>query len=66
VARDVMSHRIVLGFDAVADNIAPAQVIERIVAMVPPPTPVWNAQATNNAPRPVAGQSPYVSQPEFR
>ena len=37
VARDVMSHRMVLGFDAVADNISPAQVIERIVALVPPP-----------------------------
>ena len=46
VARDVMGHRIVLGFDAIADNIQPAQVIERIIAMVPPPTPVWNgAQA---------------------
>jgi MoxR-like ATPase len=44
VAKDVMSHRLVLGFDAVADNITPSQVIERIVAMVPPPTPVWNAQ----------------------
>ena len=42
VAKDVMAHRIVLGFDAVADNITTAQVIERIVAMVPPPTPVWN------------------------
>jgi MoxR-like ATPase len=48
VAKDVMAHRIVLGFDAVADNIAPAQVIERIVAMVPPPTPVWNQQAAPN------------------
>ncbi len=45
VAKDVMAHRIVLGFDAVADDIAPAQVIERIVAMVPPPTPVWNNRA---------------------
>ena len=44
IAKDVMSHRLVLGFDAVADNITPAQVVERIVAMVPPPTPVWNAQ----------------------
>ena len=44
IAKDVMSHRLVLGFDAVADNIAPAQVVERIVAMVPPPTPVWNQQ----------------------
>ncbi|MCA0252016.1 MAG: MoxR family ATPase [Actinobacteria bacterium] len=44
IAKDVMAHRLVLGFDAVADNITPAQVIERIVAMVPPPTPVWNQQ----------------------
>ena len=48
VAKDVMAHRIVLGFDAVADNITPAQVIERIVAMVPPPTPVWNQQSGTN------------------
>jgi MoxR-like ATPase len=48
VARGVMAHRIVLGFDAVADNIAPAQVIERILAMVPPPTPVWNQQSGPN------------------
>lgn len=44
VARDVMSHRVVLGFDAVADNVSPVQVIERILAMVPAPTPVWNEQ----------------------
>ncbi|MFZ0529713.1 MAG: MoxR family ATPase [Propionicimonas sp.] len=49
VARDVMSHRLVLGFDAVADNITPAQVIERIVAMVPPPTPVWSPQQRQTA-----------------
>jgi len=48
VAKDVMAHRVVLGFDAVADNIAPAQVIDRIVAMVPPPTPVWNQQSGPN------------------
>jgi MoxR-like ATPase len=47
VARDVMGHRIVLGFDAVADNIVPAQVVERILAMVPPPTPVWNSNQPN-------------------
>ncbi len=44
VAKDVMGHRIVLGFDAVADNIAPHQVIDRIISMVPPPTPVWDEQ----------------------
>ena len=48
VAKDVMAHRVVLGFDAVADNIAPAQVIERIVAIVPPPTPVWSQQSGRN------------------
>jgi MoxR-like ATPase len=56
VAKDVMAHRLVLGFDAVADNIAPAQVIERIVAMVPPPTPVWNQQSGPNHQTP-AGRS---------
>jgi len=44
VARDVMAHRIVLAFDAVADNINPTDVVDRIVAMVPAPTPVWNEQ----------------------
>jgi MoxR-like ATPase len=69
VAKDVMSHRLVLGFDAVADNISPAQVIDRIVAMVPPPTPVWNAPgqaspppAQNNHAQPQSGQG---TQPDF-
>jgi MoxR-like ATPase len=51
VAKDVMSHRIVLGFDAVADNVSQAQVVERILAMVPPPTPVWNQPQQAGAPR---------------
>ncbi|MGI5950736.1 MAG: AAA family ATPase [Brooklawnia sp.] len=45
VAKDVMSHRLVLSFDAIADNISALQVVERILAMVPAPTPVWNQQA---------------------
>ncbi len=49
VAKDVMGHRLVLGFDAVADNISPIQVVERIIAMVPAPTPVWNPQARQQA-----------------
>ncbi|PIE21074.1 MAG: ATPase [Arachnia propionica] len=48
VAKDVMAHRIMLGFDAVADNVATADVVERIVAMVPAPTPVWD-KATRQA-----------------
>jgi MoxR-like ATPase len=42
VAKDVMGHRLVLGFDAIADNIPTSQVVERVLAMVPAPTPVWN------------------------
>jgi len=45
VAPDVMSHRITLSFDAIADNIQASQVVERILAMVPAPTPVWNQGA---------------------
>ena len=58
VAKDVMGHRLVLGFDAVADNISTLQVVERILAMVPAPTPVWNNQ-------PAAGQpgQPATAQP---
>ena len=64
VARDVMAHRVVLGFDAVADNIAPAQVIERILAMVPPPTPVWNAQNNqNHQPQPQSSAAPLAYPP---
>lgn len=76
VAKDVMAHRITLNFDAIADNIAPAQVVERIVAMVPPPTPVWNQQQgapqqqpqPNHQPQPPAqapyGQDPHAQQPQ--
>ncbi len=60
VAKNVMAHRIVLGFDAVADNISAAQVVERIVAMVPPPTPVWNGQQQG---QPQPAQQPHQVQP---
>ncbi|GAB3702451.1 MoxR family ATPase [Mariniluteicoccus flavus] len=60
VAKDVMAHRLVLGFDAVADNISPVQVVERILAMVPPPTPVWNNQQRQ------ASHDQHHHQPEFR
>ncbi|MDR0837941.1 MAG: MoxR family ATPase [Propionibacteriaceae bacterium] len=61
-AKDVMSHRLTLGFDAIADNIPTTQVVERILAMVPAPTPVWNgrpgAPATAAAPMAPAGPAP--------
>ncbi|GAA0344373.1 MoxR family ATPase [Actinoallomurus spadix] len=44
VAVDVMSHRILLSFDAVADGVDPVAIVERILATVPPPRVVWNHQ----------------------
>ena len=58
VAKNVMAHRLTLGFDAIADNISPAQVVERIVAMVPPPTPVWQGGNGQQQPAPRGQQQP--------
>ncbi|MQA96747.1 MAG: AAA domain-containing protein [Streptosporangiales bacterium] len=44
VSREVMAHRLVLSFDALADGVDARQVIERIVATVPPPRVVWSDQ----------------------
>ncbi|MEQ4207208.1 MoxR family ATPase [Actinopolymorpha sp. B17G11] len=41
VARDVVPHRLVLGFDALADGVGARWVVERILSVVPPPRPVW-------------------------
>ncbi len=39
LAVDVMAHRLVLGFDAVADGISARSVVERVLAVVPQPVP---------------------------
>jgi MoxR-like ATPase len=44
VAIDVMSHRILLSFDAIADGIDPVGILQRILAAVPPPRVVWNSE----------------------
>jgi MoxR-like ATPase len=44
VAIDVMSHRVLLSFDAIADGIDPVTIIQRILAAVPPPRVVWNSE----------------------
>ena len=64
VAKNVMAHRLTLGFDAIADNISPAQVIERIVAMVPPPTPVWQGGNGQQQPAPHGQQSQQQRAPQ--
>jgi len=42
VAVDVMAHRLMLTFDALADGVDPDQVVREIVHAVPPPLVVWN------------------------
>ncbi|WP_084958378.1 AAA family ATPase [Thermoactinospora rubra] len=44
VAVDVMAHRLMLTFDAIADGVDPEQVIRQILHAVPPPLVVWNNQ----------------------
>ena len=69
VAKNVMAHRLTLGFDAIADNISPAQVVERIVAMVPPPTPVWQGggqQGSQQQPAPRGQQASSSARPAAR
>ncbi|RBQ18822.1 ATPase [Spongiactinospora rosea] len=42
VAVDVMGHRLMLTFDALADGVAPDDVVRQILTAVPPPLVVWN------------------------
>ncbi|GAA3075584.1 AAA family ATPase [Streptosporangium carneum] len=42
VAVDVMSHRLMLTFDALADGVNPEDVVRQVLAVVPPPLVVWN------------------------
>ncbi len=42
VARDVLVHRLVLSFDAVADGVSAPELVARVLACVPPPRVVWN------------------------
>lgn len=42
VAVDVMSHRLMLTFEALADGVDPEDVVRRILTAVPPPLVVWN------------------------
>ncbi|MFI6316151.1 AAA family ATPase [Nonomuraea sp. NPDC050556] len=42
VAVDVMGHRLMLTFDALADGVDPDQVVRQILHAVPPPLVVWN------------------------
>ncbi len=45
-AVDVIAHRLMLTFDAVADEVDPRAVVERIVATIAPPRASWGANGT--------------------
>ena len=45
VAADVIAHRLVLSYDAVADGVEPRTVVDRVLAVVPPPAPPREAAA---------------------
>ncbi|MFD2080685.1 AAA family ATPase [Actinopolymorpha cephalotaxi] len=49
VACDVIPHRLVLGFDAVADGVRASSVVERVLSVVPPPRPVWRQEPGDTA-----------------
>jgi MoxR-like ATPase len=63
VAPDVLRHRLVLSYDALADDVSPDWIIDRVLAAVPLPSvaPRQNAASTTTADfvlPPVGGQSP--------
>ncbi|HEV8569373.1 MAG TPA: MoxR family ATPase [Actinoplanes sp.] len=52
LAADVIAHRLVLSFDAVADGVPAESVVRRLVAAVPPPR-IAPHEATRDSTRPV-------------
>jgi MoxR-like ATPase len=42
LAHDVIAHRLVLTFDALADGISAEQVVDRILSTVPAPRVIWD------------------------
>jgi MoxR-like ATPase len=50
VAREVMSHRIVLSFDALADGVDTMEIVDQLLTAVPPPRVVWKSDQTRQLP----------------
>ncbi|MEW1848023.1 AAA family ATPase [Nonomuraea angiospora] len=49
LAHDVMAHRLVLSFDALADGVVPRQIVDRVLAAVPLPVIAPQQQAQQQA-----------------
>ncbi|WP_412542423.1 MoxR family ATPase [Longispora sp. K20-0274] len=63
IAPDILRHRLVLSYDALADNIPAEQIVERVLQVVPVPTVAPRQQAAahpapNGAPAPVYAPAP--------
>jgi MoxR-like ATPase len=50
VAREVMSHRIVLSFDALADGVDTVEIVDQLLTAVPPPRVVWKSDPARQLP----------------
>jgi MoxR-like ATPase len=57
IAPDILRHRLVLSYDALADDVPADDIVKRVLAAVPPPTvaPRQQAVAPNGAPVPSPG-----------
>ena len=42
LVHDIVDHRLVLTFDALADGVTAASVVDQILAAVPPPRVIWD------------------------
>jgi MoxR-like ATPase len=50
VAREVMSHRITLSFDALADGVDTVEIVDQLLTAVPPPRVVWKSDPARQLP----------------
>jgi MoxR-like ATPase len=58
IAPDILRHRLVLSYDALADDVPPDAIVARVLAAVPPPTIAPRQSAVPPAPAPQAQPAP--------
>ena len=60
IAPDVLRHRLVLSYDALADDIPADHIVDRVLATVPAPTVAPRQSAVPPGPAPLRGGPPGV------
>lgn len=64
LAREVMAHRMLLSFEALAGGATPETLVDYLVACVPEPIPVAaDGQPTGNGPHPAPGSPTWAADP---